>query len=93
MSVYTPILSTLPLQHAQAGFNLIEIMISLLIFSSLSLALTQLQLNSLHASIQSYQEIYQHLQAQNAQELRWAQRCEFVSASSLLNDAERVISC
>ena len=69
----------------QCGMGLAEVLITLLLLSTGSLALTQLQLKNLQSAYDSYQDTRLTLQQGEAIERMWQQRCYL----SNLNDMER----
>ena len=71
--------------HQQRGIGLPEVMITLLLLSSVSLVLTQLQLKNLQSAYQSHQDSRQALQQGEAIERLWQHRCYL----STLDDVER----
>ena len=69
----------------ECGIGLPEVMITLLLLSTGSLALTQLQLKNLQSAYQSYQDSRLTLLHGEAIERLWQQRCYL----SNMNDTER----
>lgn len=69
------------LQNSQRGIGLIEVMITLLLITTGSLALTQLQLRNLQAAHQSHQFSRHALLQGEAIERLWQQRCFLASMS------------
>ncbi|MCD8513686.1 MAG: hypothetical protein LRY63_10415 [Nitrincola sp.] len=67
----------------QQGVGLIEVLITLLIFTTGSLALTQLQLRSLQLAYESHQLSRKVLLQGEAVERLWQERCYLVSLSEL----------
>lgn len=63
------------LRHQQRGIGLPEVMITLLLLSTASLSLTQLQLKNLQFAYQSHQDTRQALIHGEAIERMWQQRC------------------
>lgn len=69
-------------RHHQRGVGLPEVMITLLLLSSGSLALTQLQLRNMQAAHQSQLFTRQTLRYTEAIEQLWQQRCYLALLSS-----------
>lgn len=69
----------------QRGVGLVEVMITLLLLTSGSLALTQLQLKNLQSAYKSHQDTRKALIYGEAVERLWQQRCYL----SNLNSSER----
>ena len=75
------------LRYQQRGMGLTEVLITLLLLSTGSLALTQLQLKNLQSVYQSHQDSRLTLQHGEAIERLWQQRCYLAN----MNDTEREI--
>lgn len=71
--------------YKQCGIGLPEVMITLLLLSSGSLVLTQLQLRNMHAAYESHQASRHALRQGEVIESLWQQRCYLAG----LSDAER----
>ena len=73
--------------HHQGGFGLAEVMLTLLLLSSGSLVLTQLQLRNLQTAHQSKTLTQQTLKQTEAIERLWQQRCYLATLSSDLRQS------